>query len=248
MSANIPLLISVFLIALLYAAVGHGGASGYLAVMSLLAVQPNEMATTALMLNLVVASIAVWSFARAGHLRMPLAWPFLAGSVPAAWIGGWMHFSAPIYRVLLAMVLVVAAARLAMKWSPVAEGSLKPPPRSALALSIGGGIGWLSGAVGVGGGIFLSPLLMGLRWATARQTAAVSAVFVLVNSMAGLLGRMAGSRLEYGSTWPLLIAATAGGMAGAHLGARNLSEAWLRKALALVLMIAAGKLMFTLGK
>ncbi len=233
---------SFFLIALLYASVGHGGASGYLAILSFVAVRPDEMATTALTLNLVVATMALISFQRAGHFDGRFAWPFLVASVPAAFVGGLVPVPVRLYQVLLAIALGVAAIRLALNLRGREEGRVVRPSL-ALALPAGSGIGWLSGVVGVGGGIFLSPLLLLLRWATPKQTAAASAAFILVNSAAGLGGRAARSGLEYTTLWPLLAAALLGGWVGAHLGANHFSGHTIKRVLAVVLLVAAAKLL-----
>lgn len=235
-----------FVIALLYASVGHGGASGYLAALSFIAVRPDAMATTALTLNLCVATVALISFKRAGHFDGGLAWPFMAASVPAAFLGGVGPMPLRLYQVLLAMALCVAAVRLAIDWRGRGETGLLRP-RLPVALPVGGGIGWLSGAVGVGGGIFLSPVLLLLRWATPKQAAAASAAFILVNSAAGLGGRAVRSGLEYGSFAPLLAAALIGGLCGAHLGANHFSGRTIKRVLAVVLLVAAAKLVMTQG-
>lgn len=235
-----------FVIALLYASVGHGGASGYLAALSFIAVRPDEMATTALTLNVVVATMALISFQRAGHFDGKLAWPFLAASVPAAFVGGLVPMPVRLYQVLLAVALCVAALRLAIT-VPGQEENRVVRPSLALALPVGGGIGWLSGAVGVGGGIFLSPLLLLLRWASPKQTAAASAAFILANSVAGLGGRAVRSGFEYGTLWPLLAAALLGGWVGAHLGANHFSGQTLKRLLAIILLIAAAKLLISQG-
>ena len=235
---------SFFLIALLYASVGHGGASGYLAALSFVAVQPAEMATTALTLNLIVAGAALLSFARSGCLVKSLTWPFVIASVPAAFLGGVMPISAKLYHVLLAAALGVAAWRLVLELPGHTTRALTRPG-VAVSAPLGGGIGWLSGAVGIGGGIFLSPLLVLLRWATPKEAAATSAAFILANSAAGLGGRAARAGLEYGLFWPLGAAALAGGMLGAHLGANHFSGTTLKRLLAVVLVVAAAKLLMT---
>ncbi len=235
-----------FVIALLYASVGHGGASGYLAALSFVAVNPDEMATTALTLNVVVATMALISFKRAGHFDGKLAWPFLASSVPAAFVGGLMPVPVRLYQILLAIALGVAAVRLALNLRGREEGRVVRPSL-AFALPVGGGIGWLSGVVGVGGGIFFSPLLLLLRWASPKQTAAASAAFILVNSAAGLGGRAVRSGLEYGTLWPLLTAALIGGWVGAHLGANHFSGQTIKRVLAVVLLVAAAKLLISSG-
>lgn len=233
---------SFFVIAVLYASVGHGGASGYLAVLSFLGARPGAMAMTALTLNLVVAGIALGSFARAGHLNGRLAWPFIAASVPAAFLGGATPVSVQMYAALLASSLFVGALRLAITVRRQEAGSITPPSW-AVAVPVGAGIGWFSGVVGVGGGIFLSPLLLLLRWANAKQTAAASACFILVNSAAGLAGRFTRGATDYGMLWPLLMAACAGGLLGSRLGANHFSEMLLKRLLAVVLLTAAVKLL-----
>lgn len=238
------LALTFFVIALLYASVGHGGASGYLAVMSFMALRPDEMATTALTLNLFVAGVSLVSFARAGHFNGRATWPFVVASVPAALVGGLVPVSVHLYQTLLAVALCVAAWRLAVDTPDKAGRSLRTPSL-AVALPLGGGIGWLSGAVGVGGGIFLSPLLVLRGWAGPKQAAAGSAAFILANSAAALLGRAARSSLAYQGFWPLLIAALAGGIIGARLGANHFSGKALKRLLALILLVAAGKLVMT---
>lgn len=239
------LVILVFVVALVYASVGHGGASGYLATMSLLAYAPAAMASSALLLNLLVAGTACLMFWRAGHGSFQLLWPFIVGSVPGALIGGWLPVSARTYGWLLAAVLLVAAVRLCLPAIQHAASLMRP--RLSIAVLVGVGIGLISGIVGVGGGIFLSPLMMLLRWADAKQTAAASAGFIVVNSAAGLIGRFVAGRLVMGSLVPLVVAAFAGGVVGSRLGATHFSGVWLRRLLAVVLVIAAGKLALSHG-
>ncbi|HAM42023.1 MAG TPA: hypothetical protein DDX89_00385 [Candidatus Omnitrophica bacterium] len=233
---------SFLVIALLYASVGHGGASGYLALLLLgpAALAPDQMATTALTLNLLVAAMGWLAFARAGHFVGRLAWPFLAASIPAAFLGGATPVSVPAYEALLAGALFIAALRLFITGRH--QDPLRPP-RLGVAVPVGAGIGWLSGVVGVGGGVFLSPLLLLRRWANAKQTAAVSACFILVNSASGLAGRFARGAVDYGVLWPLLVAACVGGLVGSRLGANHFSGALLKRLLAVVLLVAALKLL-----
>lgn len=240
----ITLLILIFLVALVYASVGHGGASGYLAVMALAGGWlPAQMSTSALLLNLLVAGAAWLMFWRAGHGSVSLLWPFAAASVPAAVVGGWLPVSAHTYRWLLAFCLLAAAVRLCLPSPRDVQPFTAPSP--AVALPVGGAIGVLSGVVGVGGGIFLSPLMVLLRWADVKRTAAISAAFIVVNSLAGLAGRLIAGRFVVGPLVPLLLAAFAGGAVGARLGANHFSGLWLRRVLALVLAIASAKLAFT---
>lgn len=228
-------------VAALYASVGHGGASGYLAVMSFLFLHPALMSTTALLLNVLVAGMGTIQFARAGHFSWKLAWPFTLLSIPSAFVGGLIKVSEAVYMLLLAAVLLIAAYRLMREGSPGREESREVPPR-AVALLSGSGIGLLSGIVGVGGGIFLSPVLILMKWATTKQTAAVSAFFIVANSVAGLGGRFVRGGLEVGTIWPLMLAAGAGGLLGSFWGARRSTPRTLRLLLGIVLVIAAFKL------
>ena len=240
------LLALIFFVALIYASVGHGGASGYLAAMSLFGgYLPAEMSASALVLNVLVAGTACLMFWRAGHGSLRLLWPFVVWSVPGALLGGWLPISAQTYRWLLAVCLLVAAVRLCL--ASAREDERRRAPSLAVALPVGGAIGVVSGIVGVGGGIFLSPLMVLLRWAAVKRTAAVCAAFIVVNSLAGLAGRLIAGRLHVGSFFPVVVAAFTGGLVGAWLGARRFSGLWLRRLLALVLIIAAGKLALSHG-
>lgn len=228
----------VFLVALLYSAVGHGGASGYLALLSMWGVPAQQMATSALILNIIVSGIAMHSFAQAGHFSFKLVWPFALASIPAAWIGGWWHVSPYLYDWLLIGVLLMAAWRL---WTTFPSVSIGGHPQLATALGAGAGIGLLSGIVGIGGGILLSPLLIFKRWADAKQAAATSACFILVNSAAGLLGRLMRGSLPQDLMVGPILAAVLGGILGSRLGARHFSALVLRRVLACVLVVAAFK-------
>ena len=251
------LLLLIFVVAMLYASVGHGGASGYLAVMSLLGGYSRaQMGSSALVLNLLVAGTACLMFGRAGHGSFQLLWPFVVGSVPAACVGGWLPVSSQTYGWLLAAVLCVAAVRLCLPARAERREAGGPAlrhteplmrPRRSLAVLVGVGIGLISGVVGVGGGIFLSPLMMLLRWADAPHTAAASAGFIAVNSVAGLMGRFVAGRCVMGPLVPLIVAALAGGVVGSRWGANRCSGVSLRRLLALVLVIAAGKLVLGHG-
>ena len=235
------LLVLIFLVALVYASVGHGGASGYLAVLALAGYAPTQMSTSALLLNLLVAGTAGVTFWRAGHGSWRLLWPFLATSVPCALIGGWLKIPLHAYQSFFAVVLLCAAARLCLPLLPAAHAVACPGPRRSVALPIGAGIGLLSGIVGIGGGIFLSPLMVLGRWASPKQTAAASAYFIVVNSAAGLAGRLAAGRCEPGLLLPLVGAAFVGGWLGSKLGEGYFSNPALCRILAGVLAVAAVK-------
>jgi len=231
-------------VALLYASVGHGGASGYLALLSLFAMAPQEMATSALCLNLLVSGLAFWAFWKRGYFSSQLTWPFVAASVPASFIGGMWHVSVPLYRTLLAIVLLFATLRLVVQ-VPETKQSFRVIPGFSVALPFGAGIGLLSGIVGVGGGIFLSPLLLLKNWGDPKRIAATSAVFIFVNSVAGLLGRLFGGQFQFGGTLLLVIPAFLGGWVGSRLGANHFSGLILRRILAAVLVISVLKLLLS---
>jgi len=233
----------VFLVAAAYSSVGHGGASGYLAVLSFFGLAPAAMAPSALLLNLLVAGLSFATYWRAGHFVFRLLWPFLLASIPCAFLGGLMGISARLYMLLLAGALGFAAFRLWV-FSPAREEEyFVKPPNLGVALPTGAGIGFVSGLVGVGGGIFLSPLVILCRWADAKRTAAASAAFIWLNSAAGLYGHISRSQPDWwGMVW-LAAAAFAGGLVGARLGAQRFTGRWLRRILGAVLLLAALKLL-----
>lgn len=232
-----------FAVAVLYSSVGHAGASGYIAWMSLLSLAPAVIRPTALALNILVASIATWKFARAGHFNWRLFWPFAVLATPAALLGGYVTLPATLFKLLLGLALLCAAWHFMVSSNRPDRPTTMPPLGAALA--VGAAIGLLSGLTGTGGGIFLTPLLLVMGWAAARQAAAVSAPFVLVNSVFGLAGNVAANASFPPYIWPLLLAAGLGGMLGSHLGARSFRPTWLKRFLAAVLVIAAGKLFLT---
>lgn len=236
--------VGIFAAAVLYASVGHGGASGYLAVMALANLAPEVMKPTALVLNCLVATLGTIKFARAGCFRWDLFWPFVIGSAPLAFIGGGLELPGVYYKPLVGAVLVFAAVRLLVAGRPARTDDTRPLPLAA-ALPAGAGIGLLSGITGVGGGIFLSPLLLFMRWATPKETTGVSVAFILVNSIAGILGHQRASlgQVPEDVVWWGL-AAVAGGWIGADLGSRRLNSVWLCRVLGVVLVIAGLKFIF----
>ncbi len=236
-------LLAIFLVAVLYSSVGHGGASGYLAVMAFMAVAPEVTRPTALVLNLFVASIGTVQFYRAGYVSWRLFLPFAAASIPMAFIGGMIHLPTNVYKIVLGVVLCLAAIRLAIKLKN--DDEVKDPP-IAVCLFIGAIIGLLSGLVGVGGGIFLTPIILLMRWAETRVAAGVSILFILVNSAAGLAGQYSKGALAVlpGEVWLWIAAAILGGVIGSTLGSKKFDSITLRRVLAVVLVIAGVKLIF----
>lgn len=234
-------ILAIFIVAILYSSVGHGGASGYLAVMALLAVAPEVTRPTALVLNIFVASIGTYQFWRAGHFSPRLFWPFAITSIPFAFVGGMMQLPTNVHKVVLGAVLMLAALRLAWKFANDAE--IKRP-NIAVCLAIGAVIGLLSGLVGVGGGIFLTPILLLMNWSETKTAAGVSALFILVNSIGGLAGNYEQVSVLPQHAWYWIAAAVLGGIVGSTLGVKKFDSITLRRVLAAVLLIAGAKLIF----
>ncbi len=242
MTETVWLTLLIFTAALLYSTVGHGGASGYLAAMALFNLAPDVMKPTALVLNLFVASVGTVRYARAGCFSWNIFWPFAVVSVPFAFLGGMCRLPVATYRIILGLVLLFAAWRLAFKQSAHAPPTLKPIILPA-ALALGAAIGLLSGLTGIGGGIFLSPLLLLLGWADVRKTAGVSAAFIWVNSASGLLGHWESVKwLPSQIVW-WAPAALLGGVLGAELGSHRLTPLTMRRMLAAVLVVAGLKML-----
>lgn len=228
-----------------YASVGHGGASAYLAAMALAGIAPQEMRPVALLLNILVSALATWKFWRAGHFRWRLFWPFAAVSIPFAYIGGAITLPGQAYKVLVGLVLLYAAWQL---WHSVRAGEemreLSEPPLG-WAMLIGAAMGLLAGLTGVGGGIFLSPLLLMLGWAGTKQTSAVAAPFILVNSIAGLAAIVLAKSAPLPSyVWILAPAVIIGGWLGAEYGSRRFANPVVRRMLAIVLALAGAKMIW----
>jgi uncharacterized membrane protein YfcA len=243
MEVSLWLLPPLALVAFLYASVGHAGASGYIAVLALAGLPAAQIKPLALVLNVAVAAQGSWQFWRAGHLRWRLLWPLLLTGLPAAFVGGWLDLPAQWFQRLVALVLLVSA------WwflrHPRDPERLRPAPPGGLLLS-GAGLGLLAGLTGTGGGVFLTPLLLLSGWASTRQAAALSALFIFGNSLSGLAGLLLARQVAPPALPPqlggmLLTVVLAGGL-GARLGSRHWPVAWIRRCLALVLVVAALKL------
>lgn len=231
----------IALVACAYAMVGHGGASGYLALMALAGMSVAVMRPSALVLNLFVSAISFTQFARAGHFRWKVFLPFALASIPAAWLGAQVQLDPLVYKRILAVCLLFAVARL---FGLFGKGStvLRPVP-VVWGLVIGGLLGFVSGMIGIGGGILLSPVLLLLHWADMKTTAATSALFIFVNSAAGLAGALGAGETLSTHMLPWIGAAVLGGLLGGWIGAKRLNELRLKQALGAVLLLASVKLM-----
>ncbi len=238
------LCLAISIVAFLYSSVGHAGASGYIAVMTLAGIPATTIKPAALILNIAVACIASWQFWRAGHFSWRLFWPFAILSIPCAFIGGFLTLPTHLLKILIGLVLLYSAARFFI--SPKEKGhELFSPPSIPSAAGVGAGIGLLSGLTGTGGGIFLTPLMIFLRWAGTKSASAISALFILVNSISGLLGNLTSTKQLPFFALSLVGAAIAGGLIGSYLGSRQFSPNLIKRLLALVLSIAGLKLIFT---
>ena len=243
---NLFLYLLVFVIAVVYSSAGFGGASGYLIAMSFFGIPANVMSSSALVLNIFVSSISFTNYAHAGHFRPRLLLPFLITSIPAAFIGGTIELSQQIYTTLLYLALTYLAIRMVLlptlteapNWSP------HPIPLWAALLS-GAGIGLLSGTIGIGGGIFLSPLILLMQWGDSKQAAASAGGFIAINSISGLIGRFGNGTFALGEFGiPLLVVGLLGALIGSQLGAVKFSSAGVRRALGIILTLAVGTYWF----
>jgi uncharacterized membrane protein YfcA len=237
------LLVLLLLVAFLYASVGHGGASGYLALMSLFAFPVTFMKPTALVLNILVSAISFFFYYREKKFEWKLFYPFAITSVPFSFVGGIITIETHIYKIILATVLLFAVARLLGLFGKP-KGELKPID-IPLALFIGALIGLLSGLIGIGGGIILSPVLLLLGWADIKKSAAVSALFIFVNSISGLFGFLSKGGIVPASSTSLIAVALIGGILGGYFGSKKMNTLVLRNVLAVVLLIAIFKLYTT---
>ena len=235
--------ILLFLVAFLYSSVGHGGASGYLALMAIFSVTPEVMKPTALLLNLFVSLTSFTQYYRGGHFKWKIFLPLAAASIPMSFIGGLIVLEGTIYKKILGLFLIIAAARFLFFKNPVINEKNKTS--LILSIIIGGSIGLLSGMIGIGGGIILSPILLLLKWTDQKQTAAISALFIFVNSLSGLAGQLTkGIHFSADMYWYVIIA-FAGGLCGAYFGALRFKQTILKNILASVLLLAVYKLLFT---
>ena len=243
MEIQLLFILLLFVVAFLYASVGHGGASGYLALMALFSMSPAFMKPTALLLNLFVSLSAFILFYRGGHFKWKLFLPFALASVPLSFLGGMIALDAEVYKKVLGALLLIPVVRM-LFFPNASEQDLKEGS-TGLSVLIGAVIGFLSGLIGIGGGIILSPVLLLLKWTNQKQTAAISALFIFVNSLAGLGGQLSkGLNVESGMFMYAGIAFV-GGTLGGWLGASRFNQQILKYLLAAVLLLAALKLLLT---
>ena len=230
------------IVAFLYASVGHGGASGYLALMALFSFAPESMKPTALLLNLFVAGIAFYHYYRAGHFNKKLFLAFAVASIPLAFVGGMITIDASIYKKILAVLLVFAILKMLNVFGK--ESDRIKDIKIWQGLVVGGVIGFFSGLIGIGGGIILTPVILLLHWGKMKEAAAVSALFIWVNSGAGLIGQFTSGAEISPQAFLLVALALVGGWFGSYYGSKKFNNSALRYLLAFVLIIASVKLFF----
>lgn len=233
-------LLAIGLVSFFYSSIGHGGASGYLLLMALFGFVPSEMRPSALILNILVSCIAFFSYYRTGYFNRHKLFPFILGSIPASFLGALIHIDFGIYKILLGIILIIGIIRMVLTFK-TGEYSIRPFSYVP-AFMIGSAIGFLSGLIGIGGGILLSPVLILMRWATIKETACLSAAFIVLNSVSGLTGLMVTGFSLSTSILLFLLAALAGGLTGSYVGSRHLAGLTLKYILAGVLLIASLKL------
>jgi uncharacterized membrane protein YfcA len=239
MELEIFFILAICLVAFLYSSVGHGGASGYLGLMVLFGIDVALMKPSALILNLFVSSIAFISFYRAGHFRLRLLLPFIVTSIPLAFLGATLEVSPELYKKILGVCLFIAALRIVIRTGGNGERLKLSIP---IALAAGALIGFFSGMIGIGGGIILSPLLLLTRWGGMKETAAASAAFIFLNSLAGLSGHIVAGMEVSPRIILWIVAVVAGGLLGSWTGGFRLSATQLKYLITVVLLIASIKL------
>jgi uncharacterized membrane protein YfcA len=237
--SEIFFILAIGLVAMLYSSVGHGGASGYLALMAIFGIDVAIMKPSALIMNLFVSSIAFMAYYRAGHFRWRILIPFVAASIPMAFLGATLQVPPEIYKKILGLFLFIASLRILIRTSEEEERKKLSVP---IALAAGAMIGFFSGMLGIGGGIILSPLLLLTRWAGMKETAAVSAAFIFLNSLAGLSGHVVAGMEVSPKIVLWIVVVMAGGLIGSWTGGFRLSAKHLRYLITVVLLIASAKL------
>ena len=234
------LLFSLFTIAFLYSAVGHGGGTGYLAILALFGVAPVFMKSTALTLNVFVSAIAFFTYYKAGYFKWKLIFPFLITSIPFSYLGALTQVNPSTYKFVLGLFLLIATARMVFVPKAVSETSGKM--QYLVAIVIGALLGFFSGLIGIGGGIILSPILILLHWANVKESAAASALFIFLNSISGLVALLGGGFTFEPRLAIWITIGITGGIAGSYLGSYRLKSENLKYLLAAVLLLASVKL------
>jgi uncharacterized membrane protein YfcA len=230
-------------VAFFYASVGHGGASGYLALMALFGMAPATMKSSALIMNLCVSLISFIHYYRSRHFKWKLFLPFAITSVPASFLGALVTVDPVLYKKILGGLLLFPILRLLGLFGK--ESDEQNSLNMIVALVLGASIGFLSGMIGIGGGIILSPIILLFHWAKMKETAAVSALFIFVNSISGLAGLLSKGLIIEPSVYFWITITLAGGFAGAYLGSKKIQSPVLKKILAFTLLLASIKLLFT---
>jgi uncharacterized membrane protein YfcA len=245
-SETLLLSVAFLFTAMLYAAVGQAGASGYIAIMGLVGFGPLAMKTTALSLNLIVGGIGTALFLRAGRLSWRNVWPFAILGFPFSILGGALHLPERLYFPLVGVILILSAVQIARTAVFGNKTGAEPPvtPPLMAALVAGAIIGFVAGTTGTGGGVFLAPIILAMNWGTARQTAATTAVYNLMNSFAALIGAFAAWDHIPSALPAWLVAVAAGGTVGAYIGSRHLSDRWLRGVMSILLLTSGMKLIW----
>lgn len=238
------LLISFFLVALIYSSVGFGGGSSYLAILALLAVNFHLMRSTALLCNIIVVAGGVYIFYKEGKLDLKKSWPLILSSIPLAYLGGLWPIRQEVFFILLGATLVMVSILLWLQPEKNASFSNTKYNTVSFKIIIGGALGLLSGLVGIGGGIFLSPILHFIRWDEAKKISAVASFFILVNSISGLIGQLQQrSALDWAFIWPLLLVVLIGGQIGSRLGAQKFNPVYVKRITAVLILVAGSKIL-----
>lgn len=242
-SSLILFVVLLAVVAFLYASVGHGGASGYLALMALFSLPIVVMRPSALLLNILVSGVSFFFYRKAGYFNWKLFYPFAITSIPASFVGGYLNVNPQIYKQVLGVLLIISIVWMLGLIGNKNRGAIKSL-NLYVALFAGACIGFFSGMIGIGGGIILSPLILLLNWGSVKQTAAVSALFIWINSIAGMIGLLVANNEVPQFAFILAISATVGGVAGGYFGSLKLETKVVKQILTVVLLIAAVKLIF----
>ena len=237
-SETLILTIAFFTIAFVYSSVGLGGGSSYTALMSILGIGHVLIPTISLSLNTIVASLASWQYARNGHFKFSVLWPFLVSSIPMALLGGRLELGETVFQILLLISLVAVAVRIYFWRDPAFKAERSQAIQLILSLCIGAVLGFIAGTVGIGGGIYLVPIILILGIAETKEAAAAGAVFIVVNSVVGLAARVGVEDIPWEMVWPLAIAVLVGGLLGSRLGAGKWKPRTLQKILGSIILLA----------